>query len=326
MGSLKRLGPSCCAVLLGLFSGACQRDLEGDAGLDSGLDAGCGAVGFTYAQNVIVDAVAGVDDTKCACGSPAHPCKSLTYCMQLIAEGAVQNVTLHAQMSDGGPEWPVDLEPWPVHLGWGVTLEAPELYFNGPPIDGGPPLLYVYSYDAGDQSAVTIEGDPTEAGRYIHLGIPVADIGVTSTFTAITDPAPDPGTVHYFGGLPLVLQNAWLQGGEAALAVNDGASVQLGPLPVHFGTNGWQKNLENTQTAISCNGSYGAPPQIFDTGIAPVQIDDANLAISTGGSTCNISLTHGPRIGSQPQAIFDGGCSPFEQWAIGLTFGVHVTL
>ena len=75
----------------------CQSSSTDDGGRqDSGVDGGCLPVGFTSGQEVFVDAVAGEDDTKCACGSPEHPCKSLTYCMGLIAEAAVQGVTLHA--------------------------------------------------------------------------------------------------------------------------------------------------------------------------------------------------------------------------------------
>ncbi len=309
---------------------ACQCDstVDGkeDSGVDAGSDAGCAPVGFTYGQNVIVDAFAGVDDTKCACGSLEHPCKSLTYCMQLIAEGSVQNVTLHAQMSDGGPEWPVDLETWPIHLGWGVTLEAPDLYFNVPPSDGGFPVFQTYAFDAGDLGTVTIEGDPVEAGRYIHIGVPVEYVGSSSTTFAVGDPGYDFVTLAPdLLGVPLILSNVWAHGISGSLAVLDGASVQLGPLPVHFGTNGWQKILAPSSGAIGCYG-FATVPQIFDTGTATVQIDDSVVAIAQDGDTCQISLTHGPRIGSQPQSLFDGGCPPDEAIGLAMEFEGDVTL
>ena len=199
---------------------------------------------------------------------------------------------------------------------------APDLYFNAPPSAASIWLFQVAAFDAGDLGTVTIEGDPADADEFVHLGVPVGDAGADPDPPVVSVPGWDLLTGEMMSAVPLVVSNAWLHG---TLFVTRGATIQLGPLPVHFGSNGWAKILPDLSVAIDCPGDAVAPPLIFDTGSATVQIDDTDTAIQTGG-TCDIMLQHGPRIGSEPSALFDGGCPPAENTAANVTLGTHLVL
>jgi hypothetical protein len=152
------------------------------------------------AAQIYVDGFAGMD-TGC-CGSLSAPCLSLTRAMERISSSGphgVSGATIHAFNSNGTLEW-MPAERWPVQLGLGVTLIAPNLYFDV--LNQGDRVFEVRGYSATDTAPVTLEGDPVLNGAFIHVGFLSGPLDMGTAGTAV-DATRTPA-------VPLTISNAWL--------------------------------------------------------------------------------------------------------------------
>jgi hypothetical protein len=233
-----------------------------------------------------VDGYAGLD-TGC-CGSSSSPCNTLTRAMDRLSSagtGGVSGATIHAFNSDHSLDWTAP-ERWPVHLGLGVTLVAPKLYFDVS--TPGNAVFKVFGYSASDLAPVTVEGDPAQNGVFTHVGFPANNVDNPNSGAAFDCGAAPP--------VPLNLSNAWLYGTSNAVIIGAGASVTVGPLPVTIGTNGLQRPLLAGATGIRCQGLPGQPAELSDQGAGSLRIDCQTTAIAAGDN-CIIGLAHAPVIG-----------------------------
>jgi hypothetical protein len=111
-------------------------------------------------DTLYIDGAAGSDFTAC-CGTLAAPCQTLTKAMSLINTAKVSGVRLSAYRSTNGTDW-TNRETWPVHLGWGVTLDAPGIFFSTPSPGTGMKStrnhFEVYTYGVQNTATVKIVG------------------------------------------------------------------------------------------------------------------------------------------------------------------------
>jgi hypothetical protein len=208
---------------------------------------------------------------------------------------------------DATPDW-IAPETWPVHLGWGVTLQAPGLFFTmpRPGIQGGSTLNHfeVYSYDAAlDTAQVTIEGgDSTPGfGKAVHIGFD-STYSHGGAISAVADPAGSNTAV------PLRLSSVWLDSlpkgtTGASLDVGDGAAVVLGPLdvvlgnPLGLGFEPGPVRVLAAEMGLFCHGAGATVSDDPSSGAIVLQSAnalDADLDVESG---CVVSLTQGPIIG-----------------------------
>jgi hypothetical protein len=294
----------------------------------TGATACCGK--FNSGDTIYIDAAAGNDATPC-CGSLASPCQTVSHAMALIATQATTGLILQAMNGDAGPSWTAN-ETYPIHLGWGVTLNAPYVFFAN---QANPSELFkVYAYSSADTGTVTIEGGPSGIDTdAVHIGFDPQLSLFSDSVVAVDD------DVKGQTALPMVLSNVWLVGSfsgvnvphSSALDVGAGATVTLGPGQVYIG-NGDLYGLREPEH--SNLGGFGG---IFCEGVGATILDDASgpapvVAISSTGNAyldvedgCTVTLTQGPIIGTpaeQPEG-WDGtlaGCLPngptngFCQW------------
>jgi hypothetical protein len=300
----------------------------GDSGLDSGLDSGVTDAScspptpygcfFQPGQDVWVDGFGGADDAgACCCGQPFVPCQTLTYAMATISDGGTVGVQIHAYLSDGGVVWPNSHETWPVHLGFGVSVTAPDVLFSPPDLGNNEPRNYdvfqVYPYSSTDVQEVTIQGDPNDVTKLVRLGLPL-DAGLTSPVLSAIENGP---ALTALTGLPLRISNAWLQGQETTLVIGSMASATIGPLPVHIGSF-FGRLPGGGVTGIACSFAT-----VQDTGHESLQIDSHEYDILASYG-CSMSLVHGPSLGFRP----DGGfmSCPAMRDGYGLSVGGSSTV
>jgi len=316
-----------CVLAIALWAVGCDKGHVDfmDSGLDSGPsdsgspDAGCtpaGAAGcfFESGQEVWVDGFAGVDDAgACCCGTTDVPCQSLTHVMAIIGAGRTTGVVVHAYLSDGRGDWPVQ-ESWPVSLYLGVKVEAPDIFFNYPQGGDTSTAFTIYQWDPEDTSQVVLEGAEQADGGYLHIGIPI-DGGPWGPITTV---APNFANAVLNGwginlqrddggpilrALPLQLSHLWLNGNLAAIALGTGGALTVGPLPVHVGSWQQQANVGGNY-GILCSSDPGQPSTIADVGPNVLQIDGQTSAV-VFKQGCIATLLHSPSIGFQP----DGGAA-----------------
>jgi hypothetical protein len=276
---------------------------------------------FQPGQEVWVDGFGGADDAgACCCGTTSLPCQTLTYTMATIADGGTVDIQIHAYLSDGGAVWHAP-EAWPIHLGLGVTLTAPDVWFSPSPSGSfvGLDVFGVYPYSPTDGSRVTIQGDPLDAGHFIVIGLPL-DAG-TSSHSTVLSAVGDPPFASVFSGLPLQLSNVWLQGDTYTFVAGYEAIVTLGPLPVHLGSLLGAYPVHEAEEGIDC---YFATIQ--DIGSQVLQIDSQGFDIYAHYG-CSILLSHGPSLGLKPDAIGFGTCAAKRDGtAIGAVANSTVTV
>ncbi len=279
---------------------ASDKDCDTQSFCDlTGVTACCAKLGAGDA--LYVDAVLG-DDTVVCCGSKTTPCQTLTRAMALVAGGATSGVILQAMNGDGGTSW-TENETYPIHLGWGVTLNAPSLYFANP--NNASKLFEVYAYDPTDNGTVAIQGGPVGiATDPVRIGFDPNTSNWQNSLIAVDDEAVEDRTA-----LPLVLSNVWMVGSfvapnSTALNVGAGAAVTLGPQLVYVGDGNLflpdypYNGILGGFGGITCTGA-GASIQDDPAGVAPV------LAVSSTSSTylevddgCTVALTQGPILGN----------------------------
>jgi hypothetical protein len=266
---------------------------------------------FSAGDTVYVDATLGGDAVPC-CGTQAAPCQTLTRAMALVASSATSGVIIQAQTGDAGPSWTAN-ETYPIHLGWGVTLHAPSVFFANQA--NASEIFKVYAYGPTDTGTVTIEGGPggmtTDA---VHIGFDPQLVLFRDSIVAVDD------DVAGQTALPMTLSNVWLAGSysganaprSSALDVGAGATVTLGPGQVYIGNGDlYLGSVGNPNRAIGawhgifCEG-VGATIQDDPTASAPVlAISSTNESYMDVEDGCTVTLTQGPIFGTAFQVPKD---------------------
>jgi hypothetical protein len=255
---------------------------------------------------IYVDGKLGAD-TNC-CDSASSPCMTLTHAMKLVFSAGVSGVTLSVAwnatpttQADWNPATP---ETYPVHLGMGVTLKAPGIFFT-PPAGTTPAVdvFDVFAYNAADTGRVTIEGDP--AVDYVYLGIDATQSNLTTTAVAVNAGI---GTA-----VPITLTNVWMNAQSESLNLGAGANVTLGPDPVIVGSGANTGKpltaVTAPKTGILCQGSATSRATLQDdpNGTAILQMDSQGQMDITNGQlngvlkevdNCDVVLTQQPVFGS----------------------------
>jgi hypothetical protein len=307
--------PKACPKNFGCSGGRdCNTACATDA--DCAVTGFCDPVGatacctrFSKGDTIYIDGVSG-DDTAPCCGAQATPCQTITHAMTMVGSSATSGVILNVSNSDGTTSW-TSKETYPIHLGWGVTLTAPSLYFANQ--TRASDIFQVYAFDVTDTGTVTIQGgNDGTLDDAVHIGFDPAlgnqppsynyqaayynaKIGVNDDVSQKT-------------ALPMVIQEAWLNdhqepSGDQSydLKVGAGAVVTLGPSPVEIGNGRLINSLDtiaNGYHAIYCKGN-GAVIQDDPTAKTPVLTVetryDEYLDVEDG---CTVSLTQGPEFGA----------------------------
>jgi len=304
-------GPEGCDT-----SCALNSDCVIDAGAfcdNSALPSVCCA--FRSGDTLYVDGANGNDNQSC-CGGQAHPCQTLTHAMDLIWNGSGNGLIVHAFNSDGTKPW-VPREAG-IHLGLGVTLDAPGILFSF-----GNPAFLVYGYGAADTAPVAVRGTAAEP---IEFGCLPSG---ACLFTAIDD------GMSMQPALPLVVSGASIAArpsnsvaGSIGMTVGLGASVTFGPDPVEI-------TLQNpTATGINCSGGslqddpLATAPVLSFHGYGDPLLDLGTRELGTtyiAASDCSVSLTRGPVFGNQNQP-YPVGCGYRPLTAIAAYGNSLVTL
>jgi hypothetical protein len=230
--------------------------------------------------------------------------------MGLIGASQARRVNIFAFNSDGSPAWSAP-ETWPIPIGMGITLTAPNIYFNPPT----PSIAFQADGTFGGiDLPVTLQGDPAIPGDYIHIGVPLPG-NASQSFAKV---AVENGHVSPGWYVPLSISNAWLQTEGTGIGIDiSGGSLTLGPLPVHIGSNDGRSNASQGYAGLLCSSGL-TPVAITDEGNGPLQIDsqDTDMFVTDG---CSVVLGHGPRLGRQS----DGGyrSCPAKADGYGLNVG-----
>jgi hypothetical protein len=256
---------------------------------------------------IYVDGKLGAD-TNC-CDSPSTACMTLTHAMKLVVAASATGTRLNVAWN-GNPavraDWaPATAETYPIHLGMGVTVYAPGIFFTPdaptPPKQGND-VFEVFAYNAADTGRVTIEGDPIV--DFMYIGFDSTQANLTGTLIAVNSGTP---------AVPLTLTNVWMNGQTEALNLGSGSNVTVGPNRVIIGSGG---NLASPLTGISspgsgiyCNGAAANRATLTDdsAGMNILQIDSQDNGHQTGAGGggaqlkaldyCDISLTQSPIFG-----------------------------
>ncbi len=262
--------------------------------------------------NMYVDGKLGAN-TNC-CDSASTPCLTITYAMKQIAAAGATGVTINAAWNADPSvraDWaPATAETYPIHLGYGVTVKAPGIFFTpAAPVNGAAAVdaFDVYAYKGGDTGAVTIEGTSTD---YMFIGFDSKQKNLTGTAVAVNS-APANDTA-----VPLTLNKVWLNGQTEALNLGAGATVSLGPSKVIVGSGA---NTASPLTAVSspgsginCKGAAGSLATLLDVdagGSSVLDVDQMDTGHLAGTYTvsdiylydyCNITLSQSPVIGLPP--------------------------
>jgi hypothetical protein len=241
------------------------------------------------------------------CDSPTSACLTVTQAMKLIAASSATGTTLSVSWNGASgvrADWaPAGGETYPVHLGLGVTLKAPGIFFAPPPAGFGQQIdvFDVYSYGGSDTARVTIEGDP--AVDYVFIGFDSLQTNLLSTGSAVN--------AGVGSAVPLTLTKVWMNGQAEALNLGPGANVRLGPDPVIIGSGASTPNpfpgVSSGGSGITCQGSAAARATLQDdpAGTQVLQIDSQAEFHFGGGAmvlsdNCDVSLTQGPTFGPPP--------------------------
>jgi hypothetical protein len=293
---------------------------------------------YTAGDTIEIDSVKGNDFVDC-CGDSQHPCATLTKAMSLVAAAKVSGVVLNAD-KPAAPAQPIwtRFEQWPVHLGWGVTLNAAGIYFTMPaPMAGNSTLnhIEVYSYGAADTAGVTIQGgaaDPQYANA-VHIGFDPG-FGTGGAVNGVIDP-PVLKAPAVAVAVPLTLSSVWLNTSPtgvagAGLAVGANAKVTLGPSSVLLGNPTGQTGVVS---GVEMSGLYGLlcqgagatvadDPAATATVLLSANTTSADLAVESG---CQVTLTQGPFIGMALVAATCDTTQVAEADGIRVTGGSSVT-
>jgi hypothetical protein len=266
---------------------------------------------FKKGDTIYVDGVNGSDDNVCCGSTAATACLTLTHAMALVSASATSGVILQVSNGDGSSGWNPKGEAYPIHLGWGVTLNAQGLYFTNPAKASD--IFQVYAYDkVADTGTVTIQGGSsgvTTDGVWIGWNPNLQNTNYTAAYqhSKIAVNAGVGGKT----GVPLVLSEVWLRAYDGAngtaLNVGPGVNVTLGPNPVEIGNGDYIGHhydytlySQSGLKGINCKGAAGSPATIKDDTTAT-----SNVLTMDGWKNnymdiedyCTVSLTMGPQFG-----------------------------
>jgi len=228
--------------------------------------------------------------------------------MKLVSNNKLTGVTLkvawNATPSTRADWSPSAGETYPIHLGYGVTLYAPGIFFSPPTPKGAAGDVFdVYSYGGTDTGTVTIEGNPKI--DYVFIGIDSQQASLTNTAVAVNTGVATKTPV------PVVLNDVWMNGETEALYLGAGSSVSLGPSPVIIGSGGSTANplpVTSTGVGVYCQGTAASPATLKDVdagGASVLQVDSQDTAHGLKGTFyaydgCNVTLSQSPIFGLPP--------------------------
>jgi hypothetical protein len=257
--------------------------------------------------NLYVDGKLGADTT--CCDSITTPCQTITFAMSEIAAAGATGVTLNVAWNADPKvqaDWaPANGETYPIHLGYGVTLQAPSIFFT-PAATSPSDVFDVYAYDSSDTGTVTIEGSSTQ---YMFIGFNSTQKNLTGSTIAVNSGVASETAV------PLTLSGVWMNGQTEALNLGAGADVSLGPSPVIIGSGASTAKplalVKSPGSGIYCKGTSASPATLTDLdagGAGVLEIDQQDTGQPTTSTIadiyaydyCTITLSQSPVIGVPP--------------------------
>jgi hypothetical protein len=267
---------------------------------------GCGS--YSAGDKIYIDGSNGSDATACCGVSTTTACQTVSHAMGLVAAAATSGVVLEAYNSSDGGSW-TNQETYPIHLGWGVTLDAPGIHFVSQGDAGD--VFDVYAYDATDTGTVTIHGGNSNvAADGVFIGF---DPALADPFASANATVGINANVNGQTGVPLVISEVWINANDTTsscydLEVGPGASVTFGPNPVELG-NGLHIGGENDALTgaygIYCKGA-GASIKDDATATSPVlSVEAKNNSYLDVEDGCTVSLTQGPILGGRTSTPSD---------------------
>ena len=249
---------------------------------------------------VRVDATGGNDAAGC-CSLPGYPpCQTIARTMQIIDTLQARDVIISAVV-DKGHTWNPPGEVYPIVLGWGVELKAPEVYF----------------YDANANTAIFdikafSANDTVGYASLVGSALFPVSVGVDE----FRDQTTDASAIQVEPGSTLYLANASVNGSEtkdtAAITVTAGGTLVLAQdkSAAVTGTVTIGNALNNTSTngykGIVCQTGKGMGCTIRDAALKAGQsslvIEGQQYIDIDAEDYANITLTSSPVIGLPPAA------------------------
>jgi hypothetical protein len=237
----------------------------------AGSTSGTGTSGWTTGASLdfYVNGDSGIDSSACG---PTIPCLTITQAMSNVGAQNALGAIIHVNVDSTNPVvWP-PLEPWPVTLGFGVTLLAADnIYFTGPS-GSGRNLFAVTPSGVPSADALVVTIGSTAAGAALmSLGFDLAyDGSGTSIAVEVRD-------------MTVQLSCVELSGTEAGILV-DGTTPHLifGPCPTYI--DGWS----NSSVGLSVQAG-----EVTDTGFG-------NPVLSIAGPNSDMIVQGGTVVFSQP--------------------------
>ncbi len=273
-----------------------------------------------------IDNSTGNDGASCCGIGDAGACQTLTRGMQLVgltnALKAGTFVTLNASINgDGGGDWTAEV--YPVSLGWGVTLNAPGVYFND--VNSNAEIFDV-ALQTGEvaENPVVIGGASALAADRVVIGV---DSSGDLTFDSVS--------VHVESGQTLDILNAQVLEKKhgnllcanwcgiaidvektATLNISSDNSGNAGTLylggllpngraPIY---GGGMLGGSGPSLGILCNGTITDGP----TGATPSLVSQRKAVSIDAEDSCSVTLANDPTFGPPSAGGFSGdggGCA-----------------
>ncbi len=283
---------------------SCNGDTDCLAGAFCDIDRSACCT-LVSAGTVYVDSVLG-DDTVGCCGvGTATPCQTLKRAMVLIDEAKAVNVTIIPTVNGVGGDWAPASEVYPVFLGWGVELNAPDIYFNITSDAGISEIFEVGLYPGGKDNV----GYASIVGA---TGLPVG-IGMNA---ANTTQLTIPSAISIDGDATLYIANATVNSSyalcyNATYAIIVNGTLTLGSDnsggisgPVQIG-NALGVPATNGCVGINCNGGT-IQDIMLDGGQSTVTIQGQFRGDIQMAGGCQVNLSGFPVLGLPPAAGSNG--------------------
>jgi hypothetical protein len=283
---------------------------------------GTGCCAIASGSGLKVDNSTGSDSVSCCGIGSAGACQTLTRGMQLVdfanALKAGTLVTLNASIGGVGGDW--TKETYPVSLGWGVTLDAPGVYFTDTTV--GNPEIFDVALKPGEAAGnpVIIGGASSKAANLVVIGTDSSGNLTTDQISILVEAGQTLDILN-----AQVLEKATLVGGilckpwcGMAIEVDKTASVNVssdnsgnsgtvylggtlpnGATPVYGGRPGMTKN---PSTGIYCNGTISDGP----SGATPSLVSSQESISIDAEDNCSITLNNDPTFGTTTAGGFNG--------------------
>jgi hypothetical protein len=145
-----------------------------------------------------VDSVQGSEGV--CCGGAQTPCTTLNEAMAIIDADSLGGTTIVTTVDGGGGDWNPAAESYPVHLGWGVELSAPGVYFLDPLGNARAAIFDIDNYSTSDTFGYA---------SMVGTAVDPIGVGMNAANTVQTD---DTSAIRVAAGNTLYIANANVNG------------------------------------------------------------------------------------------------------------------